>query len=144
MKIIITVVENNRVVKFMPVEDAIANETLELLLKDYPDAFIYNGDYQSDLWVDGEFVSIKPLPIYVPQQVTMAQARLALYDEGSLALVDEIINSMPIKEQRDKAKIEWEFSTSVRRDSSLVYGLAGGLGLTDEMLDYLFVKASKL
>lgn len=80
----------------------------------------------------------------VPSQVTMSQARQALYDEGLLSLVDETINLMPIQEQRDKAKIQWEFETIVKRDSALVYGLAGGLGLTDKMLDDLFIKASKI
>lgn len=144
MKTIITKVENNRIVKFTPVNDDVADETLNLLLNDYPNAFIYDGEYKPDLWIEGKVVSIKPLQIYVPKQVTMAQARLALYDEGLLGLVDETINLMPIQEQREKAKIQWEFETTVNRNSALVYGLAGGLGLTDEMLDNLFIKASKI
>lgn len=80
----------------------------------------------------------------IPNEVTMAQARLALYEEGLLGLVDETISLMPITEQREKAKIQWEFETKVNRNSALVYGLAGGLGLTDKMLDDLFIKASKI
>lgn len=80
----------------------------------------------------------------IPKQVTMSQARQALYDEGVLNLVDETLNLMPIQEHRDKAKIQWEFETIVKRESALVYGLAGGLGLSDEMLDDLFIKASKI
>lgn len=89
-------------------------------------------------------IKIKPLPVIVPSEVTMSQARQALYDAGLLNLVDETISLMPIQEQRDKAKIQWEFETIVKRDSALVYGLAGGLGLTDEMLDDLFIKASNI
>lgn len=84
------------------------------------------------------------LPIAIPSQVTMVQARLALFEDGLLSLVDESISLMPIEEQREKAKIEWEFATIVSRNSALVYGLAGALGLTDEKLDELFIKASKL
>jgi len=89
-------------------------------------------------------IKIKPEPVIVPKSVSMRQARLALYNKGLLHLVDETISLMPIKEQREKAEIEWEFSSNVERDSFLVYGLAGGLGLTDEMLDALFIEASKL
>lgn len=80
----------------------------------------------------------------VPGAVSMRQARLALYDANLLHLVDETFALMHIEEQRVKSQIEWEFATTVQRDSALVYGLAGALGLTDEMLDDLFIKASKL
>lgn len=84
-----------------------------------------------------------PAP-FIPTVVTMRQARLALFDAGLLSLIDESIALMPIVEQREKSKIEWEYATEVKRDSALVYGLAGVLGLTDEMLDNLFIEASKL
>lgn len=93
-------------------------------------------------WLDDPLPQ-EPEP-YVPSVVTMVQARLALYNHNLLDLVDESISLMPIKEQREKALIEWEFSTNVRRDSFLVYGLAGALGLTDEMLNSLFIEASNL
>lgn len=82
--------------------------------------------------------------LQIPTVVSMRQARLALYDAGLLDIVDESIALMPIEEQRRKAQIEWEFAQTVARESALVYGLAGALGLTDEMLDDLFVKAATL
>lgn len=94
-----------------------------------------------------EGTEILPADVYVPpipSIVSMRQARLALYDANLLHLVDETISLMPITEQREKSKIEWEYATEVKRDSALVYGLAGGLGLTDSMLDELFVKAATL
>ena len=90
-------------------------------------------------------IHLNPLSgTYIPTEVTMRQARLALYDANLLQLVDESLALMPIEEQRIKAQIEWEYSTSVQRNSSLIYGLAGALGLTDDMLDDLFLKASTL
>jgi len=83
-------------------------------------------------------------PPQIPTVVTMRQARLALYDAGLLGTVDESLALMPIEEQRKKAQIEWEFATTVQRDSALVYGLAGALGLTDAMLDDLFIVAASL
>lgn len=101
---------------------------------------------QSD-WIEitkYEYDIANPILVVPPSQVSMRQARLALYNAGLLALVDESISLMPIEEQRVKAQIEWEYATTVQRDSALVYGLAGALGLTDEMLNDLFIKASKL
>lgn len=89
-------------------------------------------------------IKIKPAPVVVPNQVSMRQARLALYNAGLLSLVDESLSLMPIEEQRVKAQIEWEYATVVDRNSALVFGLAGALGLTDEMLDNLFIEAAKL
>lgn len=83
----------------------------------------------------------KPAPV---KEVTMVQARLALFNRGMLDTVDEIISLMPIESQRKEAQIQWEFSTIVARDSALVYGIAGGLGLSDEEIDELFQEASKL
>ena len=106
-----------------------------------------NTDYQTYLaWVEAGNTPepyVEP-PMPIPSTVSMRQARLALYNAGLLALVDESILLMPIEEQRVKAQIEWEFATTVQRDSALVYGLAGELGLTDEMLENLFSEASKL
>lgn len=89
-------------------------------------------------------IKIKPLPVVIPEEVSMRQARLALFDANLLSLVDESLSLMPDPTQREKAQIEWEFSTVVSRDSALVNGLAGALSLTDEALDNLFISASKL
>lgn len=116
------------------------------------EVFAFESDGSQDSYITNNLIRMSVAeieehlnpPLVPPSQVTMAQARLALYDEKLLGLVDETINLMPIQEQREKAKIQWEFETIVKRDSALVYGLAGGLGLTDEMLDDLFIKASKI
>lgn len=63
MKTIITKVENNRVTKFLDVSTENAEEILASVKQSYPDAFIYNGAYQPDLWVeDGEVSVIEILP----------------------------------------------------------------------------------
>lgn len=80
----------------------------------------------------------------IPTIVTMRQARLALYEAGLLDRVATSLVLLPIEEQRKKAQIEWEYSTTVDRNSALVFGLSKELGLTESMLDNLFIKASSL
>lgn len=76
MKTIITKVENNRVVKFLPIESDLADDKLSELLPAYPDAFIYDGEYSNELWVENGIVSLKPI-IETPQQ-TIARLERAL------------------------------------------------------------------
>ena len=69
--------------------------------------------------------------------VTMRQARLALLSKGLLDIVDSIL-----VDQSDK--ISWEYATEVYRNSPIVSKLQTELNLTDEVLDTLFLEASKL
>jgi len=136
----ITGIENNRVTKyatFSTLAECEAHAT------EYG-GIVYDGDYSPELWVENGEVSIKPIPPDIPQSVSMAQARKALAHRDLLDLVPECIAGIHDPIQRKDAEIDWEFETTVNRDSHLVYGLAGGLGLTDEKLDELFLYASKL
>lgn len=73
----------------------------------------------------------------VPNSVTMRQARLALLSKGILDTVDSVL-----VDQSDK--ISWEYATEVYRNSPIVSKLQTELNLTDEVLDTLFLEASKL
>ncbi|MDY0962108.1 MULTISPECIES: hypothetical protein [Massilia] len=79
----------------------------------------------------------------VPQEITMRQARLALLSTGVLAQVASAIETLP-DAQRDAARIEWEFSSTVVRDRPLVKMLGQALGLDDQALDQLFITAAEL
>lgn len=69
--------------------------------------------------------------------VSMRQARLALLQLNLLDQVDAAIT--------DRAsKIEWEYATSVERNSPLVQNLSSGLGLSQAQLDDLFILAASL
>ena len=81
--------------------------------------------------------------VEVPQEVTMRQARLALHAAGKLAAVNAAINALP-DPPKTAALIEWEYSSTVRRDSQFVSMLGPALGLDSAALDALFVAASKL
>ena len=79
----------------------------------------------------------------VPQVVTMRQARLALLVAGLLGRVNDALAAMPDVEG-EAARIEWEYATTVERDSPLIAGLAGALGLDDGAIDALFISAGKM
>lgn len=81
--------------------------------------------------------------VFVPDAVTMRQARLALLGAGLLAQVDSTINAMPAP-QDAALRIWWEYSTTVERHNATVLQLASALQLTSQQLDALFVQAAGL
>ena len=97
--------------------------------------------FAGDSWI---VASVEPPEIVqVPAEVTMRQARLALHAAGKLAAVNSAINALP-DPPKAAAIIEWEYSSTVRRDSQFVALLGPALGLDAAGLDALFVAASKL
>lgn len=82
-------------------------------------------------------------PTPPPSSVTMRQARLALLSIGKLADVAPAIAALP-PEQRAVAEIEWEFASTVERESPLIALMAPALELTSEDLDDLFTLGSTL
>jgi hypothetical protein len=85
----------------------------------------------------GTITPPEPPPPVVIASVTMRQARLALHRAGLLDQVDAAITDA-------EARIEWEYATTVERNSPLVQNLAAGLGLTEQQLDDLFTQAAGL
>ena len=104
------------------------------------------SDGQSAIFAgDGWIVADEEPPnvVYVPAEVTMRQARLALHAAGKLAAVNAAIAALP-DPPKTAALIEWEYSSTVRRDSQFVAMLGPALGLDATALDALFIGASKL
>lgn len=105
-----------------------------------------NSDYaEYQVWIAA---GNSPRPIDPPAPtkiiyVSMRQSRLALLGAGLLASVNAAIAAMPGVEG-EAARIEWEYATEVRRESSLVVGLSAALGLTGAQMDDLFLSASAL
>ena len=91
--------------------------------------------------VDGQIVKqpFSPPVLVVASVVTMRQARLALLAGGLLDGVNAAVAQMPAA-----AQIEWEYATSVDRNSPLVAGLAGLLALDAVELDNLFSYAASV
>lgn len=79
----------------------------------------------------------------VPQEVTMRQARLALFQANKLLAVDFAINQMTEPEQTT-TRIWWEYATSVERNQPLVAALGSAIGLSSTDIDDLFRLAATL
>ena len=75
--------------------------------------------------------------------VTMRQARLALMQQGKLEDVQVALDALP-EPQKSVAITEWEYATTVERNSPWVIQLGSALGLDEEGLDELFKAASLL
>jgi hypothetical protein len=93
-----------------------------------------------EIW-DGD--RFNPVPVRAPQEVSMRQARLSLLARGVLGQVDAAIDSLPSPD-REAARIEWDYSSVVARDSPLVEMMGAALGLDDSALDELFITAARL
>lgn len=108
------------------------------------DAMAFVGGDVSRLWYDGDVIRVMAeSAVVVPIEVTMRQARLALHAAGKLVAVNAAISALP-DPPKTAALIEWEYSSTVRRDSQFVAMLGPALGLDAAALDALFVAASKL
>lgn len=84
------------------------------------------------------YVKPEPLPEPTPQVITMRQARLQLLEVG---LLDDVEALVAIDR---KSQIEWEYANEVYRQSPLVESVKEAMSLTDEQIDEMFLKASKL
>lgn len=78
-----------------------------------------------------------------PNEVSMAQACIALHRAGKLELVPQIIASLE-EPPRIEAGLWWSRATSVRKDHPIVQMLAPALGLDDAGLDDLFAVAASV
>lgn len=76
---------------------------------------------------------------FVPDTVSMYQARIALHQAGLLATVQAGIGQMS-----EEAQIKWEFAPTVKRNDALTVALASALSLTEEQLDALFSMAASI
>lgn len=79
----------------------------------------------------------------IPTQVSMRQARLALFQDGLLDQVQGAIDAMA-EPAKTTTQISWDYATVVNRDDDLVVQLSAQLGLTNDDLDALFTLAATL
>lgn len=82
---------------------------------------------------------VEPIPIHVPQSVTMRQAQLALLAHD---LLDDV--EAAIAASGRAAQIEWNAAKDVYRDSPLALAMASVLELDEPALDALFIEAATL
>lgn len=75
----------------------------------------------------------------IPSEVSISQAREALLQVGLLASVNAAVNNLS-----ERAKIQWEYRATVKRDNQFVQELVSNGLLTNAQLDDLFVLANSL
>ena len=93
---------------------------------------------------EGDFPPPEVVPV-IPVSVSMKSARKALILAGiPMATINAAFDAIPDATQKELAKIDWEFSSVVLRDSPLVASMAGALGLSSAEVDGLFVAASQI
>jgi len=75
--------------------------------------------------------------------VTMRQARLALLAQGYLPQIQDALDLIP-EPDKSRVQIEWEYASTVERNSVWVALMIPALGLDDEAMDDLFELAATL
>ena len=105
-----------------------------------------NDEVQAGWSFDGEdFAAPEPVvaPVVIPA-ITARQLRLWLLSQSvALADVDAAIAALPA-EQREPARVEWEYSTEYERGHPLIESIGDALGFTDEEIDAGFIEAAAL
>ncbi len=135
--------------KYAFIQNNIAVEVVQtdpfmLFVEPYAAKFVEVGDTcQTGHKLENSEWVAPPEIVYVPQEVTMRQARLALLDAGLLDNVQPAINSLP-EPDKTRAQIEWDYSNALQRGNPFVATLGTALGLNEEALDNLFITAATL
>ncbi len=101
----------------------------------------------TELVVDGARVvelatyeAATPPHLVVPGAVDMRQARIKLFREGVLDVVDAMIAAS----EDPEVSIEWRFAKEVRRDHPFINGVQLLLQKTNPEMDLWFVEASQI
>lgn len=106
-----------------------------------------------------EIAPYAPDPVPVPQEVTRAQARVAMAGQilpdgrsllkatraliaGRLAAVDSLPDSDPASIAAEQLSEWWESAATYRRDHPAMIEIAGEFGLSDAQVDDLFRAAA--
>jgi hypothetical protein len=110
---------------FNPVTHALGGKALQLLQDGSP-AYVWT------------IVEIPPPP--VPVEIQMWQARAILI---RLGLIEQVNQAVAASGNPEIANA-WEYAPNVVRRSVFVAAMAGALGLSDQVLDDLFIQGAKI
>ena len=89
--------------------------------------------------VQANMLPVPAPPVFVPQSITMRQARLQLLADGLLDDVDAAVNTLGTV-----AKIEWEYASEIQRSNPLVPAMQMVLSWDSARVDQFFTEASLL
>ena len=92
--------------------------------------------------VEATYVPPEPQPIPVPQQVSRAQGKAALIMQGHWQAVLDYVAAIQDPIQHALAEVALNDTLTWERSSPFLNAAVAGLGMTDEQLDALFIKAA--
>ncbi|WP_428843145.1 hypothetical protein [Sinorhizobium terangae] len=79
---------------------------------------------------------IPPTPSVHMPALSSRQIRLGLVNGGfTMAQVSAVIDAMPDGNEKETARIEWEYATTFNRTHPLIASVGAALGLTDDEID---------
>lgn len=97
--------------------------------------------------IEGNIAKATPvfedIPKYVPESVSRAQGKAALYSAGLLQAVEDYIEGL-VGEEKVRATLAFNETNEWRRDSPFLIQAATTLGLTEQQLDNLFILADSI
>lgn len=101
------------------------------------------------VWRDGEWIDETPEPEPEPElpapPLTARQLRLGLVLNGfTLAQVEATIEAIEDEQDREVARIEWEYASQFDRAHPLIEQVGAALGLTPEQIDAMWNEAITL
>lgn len=93
---------------------------------------------QARLWYDGDTIHVLPVQsVPVPQEITRAQAKIALSRVGKLVTAKEAVAQIG-----GEAQLWWDEALTFSRANKWVLSLGPVIGLTPAQLDDLFIAAA--
>lgn len=88
-----------------------------------------------------EYVEAIPKPERaVPQSVSRYQARAALHEAELLSLVEAYFSGLPAS---SLGRLAWQEAPTVSRNSEALLAAATALGLSEDQIDELFIRAAQ-
>jgi len=82
---------------------------------------------------------------YAPESVTATQIRVWLVKSGvSLSSIDSAISAIQDSQERELARVYWEYAPYIERSNPLVSAIGAALGMTSSQIDQGFREASLL
>lgn len=96
--------------------------------------------HAADIWLGEAWQTVTP----VPQRITRRQAMQALFINGLIDLVPDLLAAIPDPTVRRMSQIEWYDSNEFERYRPALLSLATALELTSTHLDNLFIQAGAL
>ena len=95
---------------------------------------------ENAVWGAGSWTIPEPV---IPDTVTARQIRLWLVLNGhALSQVEAAIDAIPDAQQREVARIEWEYAPYVERSHPMLVPVAAALGLSQADIDRAFTEAN--